>query len=79
MLVDCAAYRSATLRRRVVPRPLALVRNGTILRSNLRKEFLTEEERLQKLRGNGVSDIGEVITAYIEPDGEVSVLKKRKR
>jgi len=76
VLLDWAAYRSTTLRRLIVPRPLTLIRNGAILRNNLRKEFLTEDELLQKLRENGVSDIGEVVTAYMESDGEVSVLKK---
>lgn len=76
VVVDIAAFHSRTLRSLLVPRKLLLVRDGTILRNNLRREFLTEEELEQKLRENDVSDIARVKAAYIESDGTVSVLKR---
>jgi uncharacterized membrane protein YcaP (DUF421 family) len=37
----------------------------------------TEEELKTKLREHGVTDPSEVEKAYIEPDGQVTVLKKK--
>lgn len=75
VLVDWLASRSASMRRLLVPRTVMLVRNGVILRNNLRREFLSEEELEQKLREHEVDDISKVKAAYIESDGTVSVLK----
>ena len=77
VLVDWAAYSSPRLRRLLVPRTVTLVRNGTVLQRNLRKEFLTMDELEQKLRENGVTQLSEVKAAYMESDGAVTVLKQR--
>lgn len=76
VLVDWAAFHSPTLRRIFVARKLALVRDGAIVRSNLRRELLTEDELAQKLREHDVDDISRVKAAYMESDGTVSVLKR---
>jgi uncharacterized membrane protein YcaP (DUF421 family) len=76
-MVDWAAFRFPPFRRLVEPRPLMLVRDGEILRRNLRKEFVTEEELGAKLRENGVEDVGEVRACYMESDGTVTVIKRR--
>lgn len=75
--VDWAAFRFPAVRRLVEPRPLMLVRDGEILRRNLRREFVTEEELAAKLRENGVEDPGEVRACYLESDGTVTVIKRR--
>jgi len=77
VLVDWAAYTSPRLRRLLVPRTVTLVRNGTVLQQNLRKEFLTMDELEQKLRENGVTQLSQVKAAYMESDGTVTVLKQR--
>jgi len=77
ILVDWVAYRSPRIRRLLLPPTLPLVRDGTILRNNLRKEFMTLEELQEKLREHGVSDVREVKGAYMESDGTVTVLKRR--
>ena len=41
----------------------------------MKKELLTEEELLGKLRRQGTDKISEVRTAYIESDGQISVIK----
>lgn len=76
VLVDWAAYRSPKMRRILVPGKLALVRNGAIVKTNLRRELLTEDELAQKLREHDVDDISRVKAAYMESDGTVSVLKR---
>jgi uncharacterized membrane protein YcaP (DUF421 family) len=76
MLFDWLAYHSKTFARFVQPPALLLVRDGKIMRQNLRKEFVTVDELRSKLRGHGIEDIAEVRKAYLESDGEVTVIKR---
>ena len=75
-LIDWLNYHVPALRNWLEPPPLLLVRDGRVIRRNLRHEFVTEDELKSKLREKGVADIGEVKEARMETDGEVSVLKK---
>ena len=75
--LDFIAYHVPPLRRFVEPQPLRLVRDGRMLERNIRREFITREELSAKLREHGVTDIGEVSAAYMESDGEISVLKRK--
>ena len=77
-LLDWAAYRFEPFRRFADPPPLLLVRNGRILHRNLRREFITMDELRSQLRINGVEDIADVRIACMEPDGQISVTKKKK-
>ncbi len=74
--VDWLAYRSPAMRRLLSPRTILLVRNGTVIHPNLRKQFITEDELQAKLREKGVEDLAQVKEAYMEADGAVSVLKR---
>jgi uncharacterized membrane protein YcaP (DUF421 family) len=73
--LDFAAYRFAPLRRLLEPRPLPLVRNGRLLRHNLRREFLTEDEVTAQLREKGIENLAQVKQACMESDGNISVIK----
>lgn len=76
-LLDWAAYRFAAIRRIVEPAPLVLVRNGAVIRRNLRQEFLSMDDLMSELRKQGVADLGEVRRAYMEGDGHISILKRQ--
>jgi uncharacterized membrane protein YcaP (DUF421 family) len=73
--LDWLVYRVAAVRRIMEPSPLPLIRDGRVLRKNLREEFLTVDELKSKLREKGIDDVRDVKHAYLESDGEVSVLK----
>jgi uncharacterized membrane protein YcaP (DUF421 family) len=75
--VDGLSYASPAVNRLLSPRAVILVKNGALIRHNMRKQFITEEELQAKLRENGVEDLGQVKAAYMEADGGVSVLKQR--
>ena len=77
-LLDWAAFKSKFVARLLEPSPLPLIRDGQILRRNLRQEFITKEELLSQLREQGIEDVGEVKTAYLEPDGVLSVIKDQE-
>jgi uncharacterized membrane protein YcaP (DUF421 family) len=75
-LIDWLSWRSAALRRALEPAPLLLIDRGKVLWRHLRIEFVSEDELKAKLREHGVSDPAEVEKAYLESDGEVSVIRK---
>lgn len=56
--------------------PTLLIHNGTLIKSNLAKEKLTEEELSASLRKQGVAEIAQVKQAILEVDGQLSVVKK---
>jgi uncharacterized membrane protein YcaP (DUF421 family) len=76
VLFDWLAFHSPAFAKFAVPKPLLLVRNGRLIAANLRREFITREELVAKLRAHGVDDLREVAKAYLESDGEVSVVKR---
>ncbi len=76
-LVEELSFRFKKVRRLTEGEPALLVHNGRVLRRNMRKERLTEEELLSSLRKNGVADISRVHAAMLEPDGRISVIEKK--
>lgn len=83
-LLDALAYRWPLAARLIRPSSLVLVRDGRILRHNLRREFITDEELHAELREQGIAELSEVREVRMEPDGQFSVItaageKSRKR
>jgi uncharacterized membrane protein YcaP (DUF421 family) len=76
VLNDWLTYRFAAMERILEPPPLLLVRDGRVLRRNLRAELMTETELLGKLREQGVDELRHVARAYLETSGEISVIRK---
>ncbi len=69
-------YRFPLVQRLVHPPALPLVRDGRMLRRNMRRELITEEELRSQLRAQGVEDLAEVRRAQLEPTGDLSVTKR---
>ncbi len=76
-LVDWLTYRSPRLQKILEPPPLLLVQNGRVLWHHLRHEFMSEQDLQTKLREHGVTDPREVEKAYMEADGQVTVIKRK--
>ena len=47
------------------------------LTAHMRQELLSEDDILSLLREQGIDDLRDVSEAYLEPDGQMSVLKAR--
>ena len=75
LATDWVAYRVEAVRRFVHPDRKPLISNGRVMRKVLAEELMTEDELLTQLRLNGVEEIAEVKAAYLEGNGEVSVIK----
>lgn len=73
-LINLLSYHVPFFKRLVSAAPLPIVRNGQLLRRNMRCEFLTEEELMTHLRREGIEDLVEVRAAYIEGDGGITVV-----
>lgn len=74
--MDWLAFRFERVRRFVHPEHKPLVVDGRVLRKTLNEELMTEEELMTQLRLNGVEDPAEVKAAYLEGNGEISVIKR---
>ncbi|HEX6186107.1 MAG TPA: YetF domain-containing protein [Pyrinomonadaceae bacterium] len=74
-LLDWLGFNFPTLGRVLRPAPLPLVKDGQLLRRNMRKEMITTEELMSLLREQGVESLDEVRRCYLEGDGHVSVIK----
>ncbi|MDP1965694.1 MAG: DUF421 domain-containing protein [Reyranella sp.] len=57
---------------------LKLIENGRMLRRNMQAELVTTEELLAQLREKGLEDCEGVAAAYMEADGQISVIKKKR-
>jgi uncharacterized membrane protein YcaP (DUF421 family) len=77
-LLDVLSYKFPTVRRLMESPPLLLVKDGKMLPRNMRKEYITEEELRSKFREQGIDSIGKIKMAFIEPDGEISVIRKKE-
>lgn len=75
-IIDALNYYVPALKNFLEAPPLLLIENGRVQRRNMRHEFVTMEELKSKLREHGVTDPSQVDKAFMETDGEVSVIKK---
>lgn len=74
---DWFGFRSVFVHRILESAPLLLVSNGRILRLNLEKEMITEDELMSNLRQHGVEKVSEVDRFWLESDGHFSLIPKR--
>ncbi len=74
--LDYLGYRSPFVARLLRPAPLPLVEDGRMVRRNMRREMITEEELLSQLRQHGVEGVSQVKRACLEGDGSVSVIRR---
>lgn len=56
----------------------ALIQDGRMMRGNMRREMVTEEELFAAMREKNVRDVSSVRSAFLEADGDISIIIKRK-
>jgi len=74
-LLDMLSFHFAAVRRFATPSRLTLVRGGVMQRRNMRREYITLEELQEKLREQGIEKMADVKAAYLEGDGQISVIR----
>ena len=75
---DWLSYRSPWFNHLIEPPPLPLIKDGKLLRRNMRRELITEEELMSQLREQGLDDVGKVKEAFMEPDGHISIVQQER-
>jgi uncharacterized membrane protein YcaP (DUF421 family) len=75
--LDWLGHRFPFIERLTRPPALPLIQNGRLLRRNMQKEMITEEELMSQLRQQGYEEVDEVKNAYIEGDGNISVIAEK--
>ena len=72
------SYRYKPFAHLLAPTPMLLVKDGDMIKRNMRKEFITEDELSSELRQQGIEDARDVKAAWLEGNGEISVIRKDK-
>lgn len=63
--------------RRVLRHPQTLlIKDGRLLRANMRREMITEDEIMAVLRRDGLEDPSAIKSATLEADGDISLIRK---
>ncbi|MET7967673.1 YetF domain-containing protein [Micromonospora sp. NPDC005305] len=75
-LLDLLSYRFPAVARIIQPGSLVLVRDGRMLRRNMRRELVTEDELYAQLRQQGVEDLTDVKEVRMESQGQFSVITR---
>ena len=73
---DWLGYHYSFMGRWVHPQRKPLVVNGRVIRRTLAEELMTEDELLSQLRLQGAEHVSDVKAAYLEGNGEISVIRR---
>lgn len=76
LILSFLSLKSAWARKVICGKPRVLIEKGVIIEASLKKVRYTLNDLLEQLRNNGVFDVSQVYYAYLETNGEISVLLK---
>lgn len=77
-MVNMLSYHIPFIEKLVAAPPIQIVKNGKLLRKNMRQEYLTEEELIDSIRKEGLQSVDEIKYAFIESDGKISIVTYSK-
>lgn len=75
LTLSWATYLFPALERLLDGKPRVVVRNGTIIAENLRRDRVTRAELESEMRLAGIASLKEVAWTIIEPQGKISFIK----
>jgi len=75
-LIEWLQSRYPAFERLVRDPKLKRIDNGRMLHRNMREEFVSVEELMAELRGHGLEDCREVKAAYMEANGNISIIRR---
>lgn len=76
ILISIINLKSIKMRGIVCGKPSILIYRGRIEEKNLKKERFTINELQERLRGEGIFNLGDVEYAILETNGEITVIEK---
>jgi uncharacterized membrane protein YcaP (DUF421 family) len=75
-LLEWLGYRFPVIERLIHPAPLPLIKKGRMIRKNMKKELVSEDDLMSRLREKDIEKITEVKEAFMEGDGKISIIKE---
>lgn len=75
-LVNFFSYHSRFVEKIFSAPHLQIIRDGKMLKRNMRKEYITQEELMEQLRKQGLDGLDKVKAAFVEGDGEITIIAK---
>lgn len=75
-LFDWLGFKSKFFSRILEPKTLQVIKDGRLLRDNMKSEMITYDELMAQLRQNGIERIEDVKTGCLESDGHFSFIRK---
>ena len=75
LVLDYLSFRFSFFRKFAVAPSLILVKDGILQWRNMRREFITKDELLAKIREEGLQEISSVKEMRLESDGAISIVK----
>lgn len=78
LLLDYLSFKFTLFRKFAVSSPLILVKDGILQWRNMRREFITKDELLARIREEGFQEISLVKEMRLESNGDISVVKSDK-
>lgn len=76
VLLNFLGFHFKPIRRFLLPPPICIVKDGVKQQRNLRRELITSEELNEILRLHEIEHLSEVKRAYLEPDGQITVIRQ---
>ncbi len=77
-LLDYLLLRSRRLEKLIEGKPETLIEDGRTKPGVMKKEMMTEQQLMVALRCEHLESPAEVERAYIEPDGKITVIPRKK-
>jgi len=71
------SYRFPWFRRFALAPPICIIKDGVKQEAALRRELISDEELQAMLHEHEVEDVAQVRRAWLEPDGQLTVLRRR--
>jgi uncharacterized membrane protein YcaP (DUF421 family) len=72
--LDWLSFRLPFLQKFTHPHPIPLISNGKIQAAALKQQLITQEQLMTALRKHGVDSISNVKAAYMEGNGDITVI-----
>ena len=73
LLISFLILKFKVLRNIICGKPCVLIKNGIIIKENLRKQMYNLDDLLETLRLQGTPDVSDILLAILENNGNVSI------
>jgi uncharacterized membrane protein YcaP (DUF421 family) len=77
LALNWLSYRFPWFRRFALARPICIIKDGVRQAAALKRELISDEELQAMLHEHEIEDVAQVKRAWLEPDGQVTVIRKR--